>query len=44
MWSGTATLGGYVVHAYGFKADFLLMSYSFMANTCVWAAGVGRTK
>ena len=44
IWSGTATIGGYVIHAYGFRADFLLMSWSFMANTLVWAAGVGWTR
>ena len=36
IWSGTATVGGYVVDAFGFRADFWLMSWGFLLNTCVW--------
>ena len=35
--SGTATVGGYLVESYGFRADFLAMSSTFVVNTLVWA-------
>ena len=37
LWSGTATVGGYVVAAKGFEADFLLMSTLFLLSAAVWA-------
>ena len=44
VWSGTATVGGYIVHSLGFRADFLMMSWGFFMCTSVWALGVRWTR
>ena len=36
VWSGTAVVGGYLIHAYGYQLAFLAMSCGFVGCTCIW--------
>ena len=34
--SGTAVVGGYLIHAYGYQLAFLAMSCGFVGCTAIW--------